>query len=304
MGAGATQRQAETDGRSGRQAGSAAGGNATGSRTAAGSASARLRLERDAAERVLRRAVELDSEPTEADQRITVQALLDAADELGIDRAEVRRAVVEEELGLLDERPRRGDAFLGPERFVVARALDGTPEMIERRIDEWMRRSRSLRRSRRVAGVDGRSGWAEYTRRSDPLAATQRAARAARGHERLAHVHRVRVVVSPLDGQRCVVGMVVDASRGRRQAAAAGSAVAVSGSVASAALLAPDVFVLGLLGMAASVVAGAGVMVGRRAWTGDIADELEAVLDSVASGARPTTVIDDVADRLLRVKRT
>ena len=83
-------------------------------------------LDRDAAERVLRRAVRLDEvSGADADHRVSVRALLDAADELGIDRAEVRRAVVEEELGLLEEHPRRSDALLGPERFVVARVLDG-----------------------------------------------------------------------------------------------------------------------------------------------------------------------------------
>ena len=262
-------------------------------------------LDRDAAERVLRRAVQLDGVTDGVDHRVSVQALLDAADELGIDRAEVRRAVVEEELGLLAERPRRTDALLGPERFVVARVLEGSVDQLSDRVDEWMRKGRVLRRSRATAPADGSSGWVEYARRNDPVAGAQRAVHAVQGGERLAHVRRVRVVVSALDDRRCVVGLLVDAGRSRQNAAAGGTAVAATGVAGSLTWLGAlgGIWPAAIGASAASVAAGAGAMWTRKAYTSQVIDELESVLDAVASGDRPPSVIDGVTSRLLRPTR-
>ncbi len=260
------------------------------------------RLHRDAAERVLRRAVQLD-DPAEPDQRVSVQALLDAADELGIDRAEVRRAVVEEELGLLDDDRRRSDALVGPERFVVARVVDGRPQEVTDRVDAWMRRGRVLRRSRTAAATaDGTSGFVEYSRRNDPVAGAQRALRAVQGSERLAHVRRVRVVVGELDDRRCVVGLLVDASRSRRNAVAGAAATTATGAGATVVAVTSTASSPGWLavGAAASACAGAGVMWSRKAWTSEVPDELESVLDAVASGEHPPSVIEGVTSRLGR----
>ncbi len=304
-------------------------------------------MDRDAAERVLRRAVHLDGDVARYDERVAVQALLDAADELGIDRSEVQRAIVEEEVGLLDDLHRRSDVLLGPERFVVARVVDGTVDDVEGRVDQWMRRGRVLRRSRvqprsgpsgatagradrggaarsarsggarrsgpsdaadaRDQGGDG--GWSEYTRRTDPVAGAQRAMRSLQGSERLAHVRRVRAIVRALDADRCVVALVVDASQSRQSAAVGGAAVAVTGTGSSLGLwLAtwpgfwPAAGVV-VVTSATSVAAGAGVMLGRKLWTASVPDELESVLDAVASGERPPSVLDDVTSRLLGPRR-
>ena len=50
---------------------------------------------------------------------------------------------------------------------------------------------------------------------------------------------------------------------------------------------------------AASVAAGTGVMWSRKVWTNSVPDELESVLDAVASGERPPSVLDDVTARLM-----
>ncbi|UDY33992.1 hypothetical protein [Dermatobacter hominis] len=263
----------------------------------------RSQLDRDAAERVLRRAVQLDG-VDDVDQRVSVQALLDAADELGIDRAEVRRAVVEEELGLLERRPRRADALLGPERFVVARVVEGSVDGLTDCVDQWMRKGRVLRRARSTPAGEGTSGWVEYARRNDPVAGAQRAVHAVQGGERLAHVRKVRVVVTALDDRRCVVGLLVDATRSRQNAAAGGTAVTVTGVAASAVgLLPPWGWGAAVGGAVASAAAGAGVMWSRKAYTSQIDDELESVLDAVASGERPPSVIEGVTSRLLRPSR-
>lgn len=244
-----------------------------------------VRLDRDAAERVLRRAVELDSGDDAHDRRISLQALLEAADELGIDRAEVHRAVHEQQIGLLDVRRRRSDRLLGPDRFVAVRAVEGAPERVVGICDEWLRRGGVLRRTRSPA-TTGMSGQVvDYTRRTDAVAGVQRAFHSAVGSERLVHVRRVRLVVTDMDDGRTAVGLIVDASRSRTNATAGAGAVTACGSLMSmAALHGANV----LAGVAASAAAGFGVIALRRSLTAGVPEELEALLDAVARGRRPT----------------
>ncbi len=263
------------------------------------------RLDGDAVERVLRRAVQLDEDTTGEDHRISVRALLEAADELGIDPSDVRQAVVEEQLGLLAARRRPADPLVGPDRFVVARVVEGSPGAIAERIDDWMRRGRVLRRSRSPQRADGAAGWVEYARRNDPMAGVQRAMHALQGHERLAHVRRVRVVVSPLEDRRCVVGLLVDAARSRRVVVAGATATTVSGSLLSldwvVSLGHPWPLAIG--GAALSAMAGAGVLWSRRVWTDGVEGDLEGLLDAVESGGRPPSAIGGLTSRVMRPAR-
>lgn len=243
-----------------------------------------MRLEREAAERVLQRAVELDDGDGAADHRISLGALLDAADELGIDRSEVHRAVHEEQLGMLGRRTRRSDRLLGPDRFAAVRVVDGAPERLRVLLDDWLRRGGVLRRTRELEAPDGGDTAIDYARRTDAVAGVQRAFRSAVGTERLAHVRRIRAVVTDLGDGRSALGLIVDASRSRSNAAAGAGAVALGGSLGSVAALhgAPV-----LLGVAASATAGVGVMALRRSWTAGVPEELDALLDAVAAGRRP-----------------
>jgi hypothetical protein len=242
-------------------------------------------LDREAAERVLRRAVELD-DLSPAGRDVSERALLEAADELGIDGDDLRRAIAEERLGLLTDHHRRGDGVLGPDRFLAVRVLDGRPE-----------RGRGLRRVRRA------EGWSEYARRSDPVAAAQRAARKVQGKERLAHVRRLRVLVADAGARRALVGLVVDASTSRTAAAAGGGAVAASGVATAGATVAAGLPPVAWIWVPVAAVTGAGVVAARRSYVSDIGIELESVLDAIASGAAPASVLDDVAARLLRSQR-
>jgi len=137
------------------------------------------------------------------------------------------------------------------------------------------------------------------------VAGAQRAMRSLQGSERLAHVRRVRAIVRTLDEHRCVVGLVVDASQSRQNAAIVGTAVAVSGTGGSLALglaVMPGIWPAAgavVVTSAASVAAGTGVMWSRKVWTNSVPDELESVLDAVASGERPPSVLDDVTARLM-----
>ncbi|MHB1139505.1 MAG: hypothetical protein ACYC2O_11150, partial [Microthrixaceae bacterium] len=124
----------------------------------------RPEFDRDAAERVLRRAVRLselhDAHPYHGG--VSEQALIEAADELGVDVEVVRRAAIEERLGLLVEARRRGDQLVGVGRIRVHRDVDGTPEQALELVDAWLRRVGTFRPLR------GDATSARYTRRGDP----------------------------------------------------------------------------------------------------------------------------------------
>lgn len=251
--------------------------------------------DRGAADRILRRAVELD-DPADDGRDISDRALVEAAVELGIRAADVRRAIAEEQLGLLSDRRRAGDALLGPDRYVAARVIDGSSDDVLERVDSWMRRGRSLRRVRRT------EHWAEYSRRGDPAAAAQRALHAVRGHERLARVRRLRLLVATTGPDRCLVGLTVDASRSRKVAVTGGVTVAATGAVTAGAT-AVTVLPWAWLGVPVAAAGGVGVMAARKGYVSDVAAELESVLDAVASGASPPSMLDGVAARLLGSRR-
>lgn len=254
------------------------------------------RLDRDAAERVLRRAVELAEEPGDARDDVPLRALIEAAAELDIDADRVHLAVAEEHLGLLAEEHRRADAVLGPDRVLRARVVPGRPEDVLDRVDAWMRRDRVLRRVRRSGDR------AVYARRSDPAAAAQRAVRSASGKERLGHVRRLQVVVAPAGEDRTLVGLVVDAHRSRTAAAAGGVGVAATG-VVTAGVSALTWVPWAWLGIPVAAAGGVGVMAARKAYLSDVVPELDGVLDAVATGTTPSSVLDGLAGRLLRSPR-
>lgn len=249
------------------------------------------RIDRDAAERVIRRAVSL-TEVDPGDGGLSVDALLDAADELGMDRSEVERALAEERVGLLADEPRVGDRWLGADRVVVARVVDGSPDEVLERLDAWMRLGRVLRRVRLAPDR------AVYARRGDPAAIAQRTVRAARGGERLARVRRLVATVVAVGADRSMVALSVDTSASRLTAAAGATTVAATG-VVTAGVAAVEWLPWAWVGVPVALAGGAGVAAARRAYLADVDEDLEAVLDELAAGRRPVTLVDTVTSRLV-----
>ncbi len=248
------------------------------------------RIDRDAAERVIRRAVAL-SESAADDDGLSVAALLDAADELGMDRTEIERALAEERVGLLADGTRAGDRWLGPDRVVVARVVEGSPDEALERLDAWMRLGRVLRRVRRE------SDRAVYARRSDPTAIVQRTVRAARGGERLARVRRLGASVVAVGDGRCLVVLSVDTTASRVTAAAGATTVAATG-VVTAGVAAVEWIPWAWVGVPVALAGGVGVAAARRAYLADVDEDLEAVLDDLVAGGRPVTLVDSVTSRV------
>ena len=245
---------------------------------------------------MLRRAVELaESDPDRGDgaQGISEQALVEAAEELGVDVAVVRRAAVEERMGLLVPTHRFGDGLVGPGALTVHRIVQGDPADVLDSVDGWLRKIGSLRRQRRDAGS------ASYQRRSDVAAWFQRTARSIRGAEDVSRVRRLTVECTPVDNDRTMLVLRADLQLERDLTVASGAGVAgVGSSIAAIEAFAVSPWLW--LGVPASLAAGTGILVARSHGVPDVEASMHGVLDRVAAGDVPASVLGGVTDRVLR----
>lgn len=249
------------------------------------------RLDRDSAERVLRRAVELD-DVGDPEARLSVEALLEAASDLGMDPSSVQRAVAEEQAGLLEVRTSALDRLTGPAVVSSARLVEVPATEAMEVLDQWLRRAWAFRR---VRGTDGE---AVYRRRTDPVAGIQRAARSLTGKENADKLRSVRVSTRSVGPARTLVAVVVDLSASRTTAEVGGASVGGAGALASAVTALANTPWL-WLGVPASALAGAGVMATRRAWTRGVDEVVEGLLDRLEAGELPDALLGEVAGRLL-----
>ncbi len=269
------------------------------------------RLPRDAAERVLRRAVVLGDQPGDVDDTFDIEVLIAAAGDLGVPGTAVQRAIAEEQAGLLAGEPNLLDRWVGPAAISAARvvALDRVAALSL--TDQWLRSQWAFKR------VRGTESVAEYRRRTDMVASMQRTARSMSGKDNADKVRNLRVVVHDLptvagadaDADATgstIVAVLVDLESSRVFAEMGGGVVAGGGTflsaIATVANVANDaaglVQALPLLGIPVSAGMGLGVLATRKAWTRGIDVALEGLLDHVEAGEPPPTVLRGLTDRL------
>lgn len=280
------------------------------------------RLDRQATERVLRRAVQLSDQPTDGGDTFDVEALMEAAAELGVASTAVERAVAEEQAGLLTQEPSRLDGLVGPAAVSAARVVPLHAADALELADEWLRRQWAFRRVRSGDTV------AEYRRRTDMVASLQRTTRSMGGRENGDKVRKLRVIVSDLTagggvgsydrhdrvgydeatdaassgdgaGAAAVIAVVVDLESSRSFAEMGGALVAGGGSLLSVIPAIGGPY-WALLGVPASGAMGIGVLAARKVWTGGIDVALEGLLDRVEAGEPPPSVIGGIAERIKR----
>lgn len=250
-------------------------------------------LDRDAVGRVLRRASDLAGPWPDGLLPIGVseQALVEAAAEVGIPVAAVRRALAVEQLDPLP-RPRAGDRIVGAAVVAVDAEVAGAASDVLAQLDAWFVDGHHLRRHR------VRGGHGEWTKRTGIVGRTVRQVRFATGEGRLGKVRKVCVSTGDTGTGTTVVRVEVDRAHDRRMAGATGAvvaAVATVGTVALAAVTAPVLLVAAPLGLAAGVrVAGGG-----RREAKVIAGEVDRVLDAVDEHTPPTRLRIDVARRMI-----
>lgn len=254
-------------------------------------------FDHDAAERVLRRAIELaERDAGDVHSGLSESALVEAAEELGIDPSIVRMAAAEERIGALSGTGGTVDRLVGPAVVTASRLIDLPSDQAMDAVDRWLRRVGSLRRQRRT-DADGPGSVAVYTKRSDMAAGLQRTLRSVAGHEQLGRVGHLRVSTQPIDDGRSLVVLAADLGTERAVVLTGGSSIGAVGSTASVAgglLWTGWVWV----GVPVSAALGVGVLRARAHGLPDVELSLDGVLDRIAAGDLPGGVLDDVRTRL------
>lgn len=234
----------------------------------------------EALDRIIRRAQELDAGRS-PDGVVDDDALLAAAEEVGISADAMRQAMAIERIGPAPSR-QRTDRLVGPRRVVVERTLARPAEEVLDRLDEWLTSGHHLRR---VERLDDGGVW---RKRSDVAASAQRAVKSLTGAASLGTVHLIEArVVAAGDG---VALMRIEADRSGARSATLGAAGGIGGASlaggAAAATMVPPLAVVAVPGL---FVAGLVGRHGRR--TADRLDvELTRLLAQLSAGERPTTI--------------
>lgn len=187
------------------------------------------RLDREAVERVLRRAHSIDQQSPGSDSGgIEPSALIDAATEVGIDPNAVRDSLAVERFVGPDAGVRRFDCVAGPDRIVVERELHMTVDEAIDGIEAWLTTVYRMTCDRRQVGV------VFARRRTDTVAQLSRSFDGVRGEGRLDVTEVVAEAVprivgsSPLD-PLCVVRVSIDRSTSRNVRLGGGGAVGAMG---------------------------------------------------------------------------
>ncbi|MEM9200600.1 MAG: hypothetical protein AAGC53_03030 [Actinomycetota bacterium] len=240
------------------------------------------RLNDEAVERIVRRALELDGDPTADDQRpsgFDVNAVIAAAEEVGISRGAVLESVARERLG--NGPPSQTlDPMFGSRWVVVERRVDASAGVCFDRLDEWLTTGHQLRRETR----HGTTGV--WHRRRDVAAGLQRGVRGVTGGARLGTVSIAGHVVG-VDDRHSIVRLMVDRAPSRSRHVGVATASGVSGIAAGVgfATVTPPLALIGV-----PVVAIAGVAASRsKRGARTIETELNRLLDQVSDGASPTS---------------
>jgi hypothetical protein len=237
-------------------------------------------IRREALERIIQRAAELQAGERDIGEGLTEPDLLALGQDVGIPPRYLRQA-------LLEERTRSGVApeggivawVAGPVALTADRVVPGDPATVERVLTGWMEREESLQVKRRHAD---RTSWEP---RVGAVASIQRALGIRGKSFALAHATEVAAQVVPLEPGFCHVRLTanVRAQRTRRL----WGAVIVLGLGAALAAVTSALGVLGSWLLLAPLVLGAGALAAARRHRPDnerIVVGLEQVLDRLERG--------------------
>lgn len=254
-------------------------------------------LDREAVERVLRRASELSASTVADPHRgMTEELVLEAATEAGIEAESVRLSLAIERIGDAPP-PARFDGLAGATYVTVDRVVSLDPDTLLGRVDDLLVRRHGLRRARE------RADRGEWRRRSDAVGSIQRAAQkfGAEGPT-LGGVERVEVRTSVIDPQRTLVRVVASRQPQRKVALAGGASIGAAGVAlgATAAVVAAPV-----AAVVAVPFAAGGVVVARRGRRAaqELGDDLERMLDAIERGSRQVSLSAELKRMLANWRR-
>lgn len=246
----------------------------------------------DEMHRILSRASRLHDDGQDGSldgDRYDLQALIEAAAEMGVARDAVIEAVALERLGA-EPVPRRLDRVVGAATVVVERRVPIPATVALERLDDWLVRGHHLRRESRSGS---RVVW---HKRSDLVAGFHRELKAFGGGATLGGVSRLEAVVSPLAPELTAVRLLADRHVDRTIGLALGGGVGAGSAVGGviALVVAPP---LALIAIPGFVVAGGVTTISRVSGT-RTAREMSILLDQLAAGESRPTLTRGIARRL------
>lgn len=255
-------------------------------------------LSSDDVEKILERAIalQMDSSDPKRDT-IDSEALGRIADELGIDRSHLRRAMVEELARIDDEDSSWLSRNLMPNTIAESRTVAASPDRVRAVLDYWLGSQEGLRKHSTT--VEG----ATWNRDGSPITAIKTAFNMTQGDGSLRSVRSVRDSIKPLTVGNQVVSVEADTSNLRQIAVGllVGSGILGAAAMGISAGIDPSGFgaenVAAGIGVAA--VAGGGVWLGFRMWGQKLRRGVARVADAVAH-PHLVQVAESVPQRLSR----
>ncbi len=238
------------------------------------------RIDRDALERIIRRAAELQAGEKDIGDGLTDQELYQLGQDVGIGDRYLRQALMEERTRALTQ-PDTG--FLvwlaGPRRVVAARSIPRPRRATEAALHGWMMEGELLQVKRR------HPEQTTWEAQQGAFASLKRAFGSRGRRYTLARAREVAGQVAEINEQTCQVQLAADISNGFVEQVTWAAALGVSGVIGSGMLITLGVLAPWALAPAVLCVPGA-FMVARaqRRRADETAVALEQVLDRLEHG--------------------
>ncbi|MFI5280777.1 MAG: hypothetical protein ACHQU1_09790 [Gemmatimonadales bacterium] len=245
------------------------------------------RIDREALERIIQRAAELQAGEMDTGESMTESELLKLGADVGIDGRFLRQAMYEQSAGGVAGEKGLIARWFGPARVFASRVVSGDKAHVEDAIAQWMSDGEALQVKRRMSD---RTVWEEQ---KGFLANMKRGFGVGGRSYQLARARDVTVVVTALEDGFCHVELTADISQLRQGAvgASVGSGAAlllIGGStIVLTTLTVIPLAVVASLGLVlVAAAAGAPVVAGRvqRTRGGQMQLALEQVLDRLEHG--------------------
>lgn len=185
---------------------------------------------REALERIIKRAAELQAGAQDVGDGLTQNEVLALGKDVGIPSRYLQQAMLEERTRAVVETRRGFWAWLtGPRTLSADRVVPGDRAAVERALTRWMEEEESLQVKRRYAD---RTSWEP---KAGAFATIQRALGRKGRRFSLANAEEVGGQVTQLEPGFCHVGLVADVRPGRARRLQGGSVVFTLGALSTAA---------------------------------------------------------------------
>lgn len=213
------------------------------------------RIDRDALDRIIKRAAELQAQELDTGEAMTEADLLKLGTDVGIDGRFLRQAMYEQSAGGVATERGLMAKWFGPQRLFASRVVSGQKADVEAALAHWMAEGEALMVKRRMPD---RTVWEQQR---GFMAQMKRGFGVGGRAYHLARALDVSVAVTSLEDGYCHVELSADVSALRSGAAIAGAAssgTALAVGAASVAIATAIIFPFSLLAgvpLAAAVVA-------------------------------------------------